>query len=432
MSSDNKEHKNQSNVPSSVPIGVHESKDWNKKKAAHLLRCSTIYYRNGIKDSALAGTLEGISNAPSWYFATEMPTPGVISAAFLGGGLVVSILSETAIKLIRENSVLGILERYQENITNEGKDAALVELEKDMHKQGLLFENIPEYDLKVEYPAEAINRSIKRRAFFTNKDKREERILDISNKIYFEPGKSTLKLTGRSLKAAQTLCLGTLGLAKNIGKGFFKFLDYKGYIGIAKGSWAIPKTFYHFSIKTGESRFAVKQKPFLTQVKQDASDSNLGSAKVTAELAEEVDSAAASLKRVTREAQFEAGKLSVEKGFITAHALDLHENMDVDSLKEGFDAARMSGFTDFETLLTMENIKSIASMASILAAWTPYVHMAERTDELYKVITGKRSTETQQYAQISELHKDMLVDEEEYQRYQEALRGEEPEDHSIG
>ena len=105
---------------------------------------------------------------------------------------------------------------------------------------------------------------------------------------------------------------------------------------------------------------ALKQKPFLDEVRKDANDSNLGSASITAEFAEEVNSANASLKNITRETQFEATKLGVEKGFLASHALDLNQNMDVDSMTEGFGAARMSGFTDFDSLFTPENIKSFA------------------------------------------------------------------------
>ncbi|GEM_PF-6419985 len=253
--SGSKEDPQQEKPTISIPIGQHKSDEWNERKAVQLLKRAIIHYQKGIKNSSKAAGLDALSNIPTWLVAATQPfSPAIATSAALGAGLVTGICTETYLHGARLNRCLGLLEKYEDNVANIGKDAAATQLEKDVHKEGLLFEGIPNYKLESEYKPSTIKSLIQMRSLFVNKERLKARIKAVGYNLRHHPAESLTNLAKNISTSPFYIGERLIKTTATILKSSIEITNPKSSGKIIEGLKNVPKVATEFKVFSNKPR----------------------------------------------------------------------------------------------------------------------------------------------------------------------------------
>lgn len=376
----------------SVPLGTHESEDWDEHKAVQTVKRAAMHYYKEIFDSAKAGSYEALSNVPTWVMAVKQPSPGILTSAVGGTALTVSFAGESVMHALKFNRVLGILEEFHQNRHNpELKRKAAKILEKRTHGEGLLFENIPEYDLR-SYPAQEFKTIMDARRLFTNKSELKNRVLGLCAYLKDEPKAAALKTAFAPVhlvNAALDLTANVAAIPFIVAKNATTNILRPSYLrDIMNGLASMVNLPFHSKIFKNQPRHRVQQKSFFTDAQETSSeDGKIIQKSISEEDASELMKTRADLQKNIALQKYEATRFTAEGAFMGGHIMEVTHHFNPQSLQ------------DFE--LTSDNIKFVTSAGSLLLAWEPFAHIGKSLKSLRDIGEGHRAMDIQQYEKLN-------------------------------
>ena len=382
---------------SSVPIG----EQLNPKAAENLAKRAAMYYHHNALDSLKSAAFEGISNVPTWYLAATQFNPALGTSAAAGASLTASLGVDGYLNFARLSRVLHTLEEYEgkrndkesDKSGKERKKEALIWLEKEMHKEGLLYEEIPKIDLK-DYPDKTFKAMRTAQDLFIKKGELKNRIGDVCNYLQEEPKEAALKTLKTAFSAPFKVTLGVLKIPLSMAN----ILNPSYAFNISKGlTYSTPKMFSNFKLFSNSLRQNVKQVPHFEDMKNGHNPDEDRSI-ISDDFVAEVKKTNQALKNDIVLAKIETAKLGTETLFMGGHAMQLADTFNAESL------------ANLEP--TKENLMFLVSAASTALAWTPFNHMAKALTHYVEVGTSKRAIQGVQSKKTEELY-DKLVARQE-------------------
>lgn len=382
----------QEKISPSVPLASHASYDWDEHKAVQTVRRAAMYYYKSIFDTVKAGSYEALSNVPTWVMAAKQPTAGILTSAAGGTALTVSFAGEAVMHALRFNRVLGILEEYKQNRKDpeQKKNAAKI-LERRTHAEGLLFENIPEYDLRA-YPAEEFNRILDARRLFTNKSELKQRILGVCTYLKDEPKAAAIKiavtpinLVNATLNLTANIAAIPFDIAKNAATNILRPSYLKDIMNGLSSMIQLP---FHSKITKNQPRHRVKQRSFIAGADENSTqEGDIIKKTISDEDITELMKTRDDLRRNIGMQKYESARLTAEGTFMGGHAVEMTHHFNPQSLGE--------------MEITSENIKFLTSAGSLLLAWEPFAHIGHSLKSLKDVGESHRAIDIQQYEKLN-------------------------------
>ncbi|MDH5721912.1 MAG: hypothetical protein OEY94_01145 [Alphaproteobacteria bacterium] len=388
------EEKPKKQEKAALEIGKHI-----KGKDAHkLLKRAMMHYWKDVGSSLKAGTYEFASNLPTFYLAATEPNGQIMTSAAGGGALTLSFMGEAGMDFYRFLRCARLEMKLQDNTEEMGQEKALKTLENDMHKEGLLFENIPEYNLD-DFPKKRFNQIIESIRIFQKQGHFKKRVEDVGNYLRNFSKKDARKIAENCVSAAHILAFGTANAAgKIIGDSITNWAKPSYWKNIAVGAFRIPQSLYTYKLGKNELRHVNKQKPHFTEITKGKHRDSL-IAKSDPEFTEELRKSRRSVKQEISNSKYDTFRYGLETAFIGGHIVEVSHDFNPDELSRAGEALMNMDFAAIEggEVFTSNNIKLLVSLGSISLALEPWSHLGKNLDTVYKKITGARSKQTTQY-----------------------------------